>query len=42
MEKTKCNLCGFEWIPRTENPISCPKCKRYDWKKKEEVVEAAF
>jgi len=35
---TKCNTrlalcpldkCDYVWIPRTENPRECPKCKRY-------------
>lgn len=31
----KCNQCGHIWVPRTdEEPRACPKCKRYDWKKK--------
>jgi len=23
-----CPHCGYEWIPRTPNPKSCPICKR--------------
>jgi len=35
---SKCNVklalcplknCSHVWIPRTENPRECPKCKRY-------------
>ncbi len=33
MKKVKCLKCGFEWIPRVEDPLQCPKCKRYDWNK---------
>lgn len=21
--------CGYEWIPRRENPKACPMCKQY-------------
>lgn len=27
----KCKQCEYEWYGRKEKPISCPKCKRYDW-----------
>ena len=27
----KCKFCGHTWIPKTENPKECPKCKRYDY-----------
>ena len=27
-----CTLCGKTWASRTENPLACPKCKRYDWR----------
>lgn len=23
----KCKSCGYKWIPRKENPVSCPECK---------------
>ena len=26
---TTCKRCGYEWISRTPNPITCPKCKSY-------------
>lgn len=29
----KCSKCGYEWDSIIDNPKSCPKCKRYDWKK---------
>ena len=29
----KCNKCGYEWTPRTIKPLTCPKCKRYDYDK---------
>ena len=39
----KCKICQYEWKSRTTigfilndyTPKSCPKCKRYDWQKKE-------
>lgn len=32
MTEQKCNKCEHEWIARVEEPLQCPKCKRYDWK----------
>ena len=32
----KCNLCFWEWESRVEHPAQCPRCKRYDWRKKGE------
>jgi hypothetical protein len=37
----KCKICGHEWESRTQLmgdkprplPLSCPKCKRYDWER---------
>jgi len=31
--KVICARCGHEWRPRKDGvvPLSCPKCKRYDW-----------
>ena len=23
-----CNFCGYKWMGRLKNPISCPDCKR--------------
>jgi len=23
-----CKFCGYEWKTKTEDPVSCPKCKR--------------
>jgi predicted Zn-ribbon and HTH transcriptional regulator len=31
----KCRKCGHKWASRVEKPITCPKCKRYDYDKKE-------
>ena len=28
----QCGKCGYSWEPRGETkPVSCPRCKRYDW-----------
>ncbi len=28
LPKLKCNRCGHEWVPRTENvPKTCAKCR---------------
>lgn len=35
MKQCKCK-CGYEWKSKVEEPKSCPKCKRYDWKEVEE------
>jgi rubrerythrin len=38
MDIKKCNQCGHIWTRRAEGePISCPRCKRYDWKAKKVV-----
>lgn len=26
-----CLRCGYEWLPRTKNPILCPNCKSKAW-----------
>ena len=36
MKKVKCDLCGHEWLPRVEKPVSCPRCKRMDYKKEDQ------
>jgi rubrerythrin len=29
-----CNVCGWEWIPRFDEPPKvCPECKSPDWNK---------
>lgn len=28
-----CQLCNHTWLPRVADPASCPRCKRYDWRK---------
>lgn len=39
--KNKCLKCGYEWPSRNpdQKPVQCPRCKRYDWDKKEEEQE---
>ncbi len=31
-----CQKCGHKWSPKVtgKTPLSCPKCKRYDYAKK--------
>ena len=42
-KKYKCNLCGYEWNPKskfsTKPPIACPNCKRYDYAKAKKLTE---
>jgi predicted Zn-ribbon and HTH transcriptional regulator len=33
---SKCKQCGHEWRSRIGKPLSCPRCKRYDWNKPKE------
>lgn len=36
VSKLRCKRCGHEWISLKEGyPLTCPKCKRYDWRKEE-------
>ena len=36
MPKLKCLKCKYEWSKRTITiPKECPRCKRYDWNKKD-------
>jgi len=30
--KVKCKKCGYEWVPRVENPKECPNCKSRYWR----------
>ena len=39
MTKQKCLKSGFEWIARVEEPLQCPKCKRYNWNKEDKKNE---
>lgn len=27
-----CLRCNYSWVPRTENPRRCPRCKSYQWR----------
>jgi predicted Zn-ribbon and HTH transcriptional regulator len=29
--KNKCLRCGWEWVPRLEDPRLCPHCKTAYW-----------
>ena len=31
--KCKCQKCGYEWVPRVDNPKLCPECKCRKWNK---------
>ncbi len=35
IKKAKCKSCGYEWLPRTNNPVECPNCKTRKWNKKQ-------
>lgn len=37
MKEFKCKKCGYEWIPRTENPMECPSCKNRRWQIKKTI-----
>jgi rubrerythrin len=39
MKKYKCKKCSYEWESRKETPISCPRCKRYDYDKEDSQLE---
>jgi hypothetical protein len=31
----RCEYCSYEWAPRTESPVACPRCKkRFDYPSK--------
>jgi predicted Zn-ribbon and HTH transcriptional regulator len=36
-----CQRCGFEWLPRTENPKQCPNCHSYRWASLPQVKKAS-
>ena len=38
MEKKTCRKCGYQWVPRVENPAECPKCKTYKWRTEDIVT----
>lgn len=31
----RCQLCGYTWIPRTNIPDECPRCRRRNWWKQD-------
>lgn len=39
LKELKCKKCGHSWNSRTNKPVSCPRCKSYDWNKTKEVRE---
>jgi predicted Zn-ribbon and HTH transcriptional regulator len=34
--KCQCSKCGHVWDSRADKPLACPKCKRYDWERKDD------
>ena len=30
-----CRFCSHDWFSRKKKPKACPRCKRYDWDKKQ-------
>lgn len=32
--QNKCKSCGYEWDSKKQDPKSCPYCKSYKWKDK--------
>ena len=28
-----CKRCGYEWVPRKDKPITCPRCRSPYWNK---------
>jgi predicted Zn-ribbon and HTH transcriptional regulator len=33
MDKLICKRCYHDWVPRTDNPTQCPRCKSPYWNK---------
>ena len=31
----ECKKCGYKWKSRVTIPLTCPRCKRYDYNKEE-------
>ena len=29
----RCKRCGYKWVPRTDKPLTCPKCRSPYWYK---------
>lgn len=34
MKSYQCSICGYEWSPRSERPMRCPRCKSTRWDQK--------
>lgn len=32
LRTVSCAKCGHAWLPRTQNPAECPRCKSRNWK----------
>lgn len=37
VEMLECLRCGHRWRPRTEQPVTCPKCHSYKWQQAKET-----
>ncbi len=31
-----CQKCEWKWQARKKTPVQCPRCKSYNWEKKED------
>lgn len=40
INKVECKRCGYSWIPRTDQPKECPKCKALTWKTERKIKKA--
>jgi predicted Zn-ribbon and HTH transcriptional regulator len=27
LPREHCRKCGYQWVPRVENPVQCPRCQ---------------
>lgn len=36
LTQAHCLRCAYEWIPRTANPVACPKCLSRKWNEPKE------
>ena len=39
MKQKKCKFCGWEWLPRVEEPKKCPRCQKFLKSDKKEGLE---
>jgi hypothetical protein len=31
VKKLKCGKCDYKWWPRSQKPVTCPRCKCRNW-----------